>query len=347
MLKCGIVGCGVIAPTHIEGFQAIPEVKITCLCDLELEKAKKLGEKYGIENCCTDYRELLASDVDIVSVCTDHASHAQIVCDAIAAGKHVICEKSLGRTFDDLERMTAAAKAHPELITAGIFQHRYEYSNIALRKLLQENKFGKLLCVSLNFACYRSNDYYRSGSWRGTVAGEGGGILINQAIHHLDQLRYLFGDVKRLCALSANLTHQGVIEVEDTAVFAAEFESGLMLTVTATNSASEDWRSFLTITGSEAYLEYINEKPSYIGSRDPARKEEIAAALNPGKENKKVSGKSYYGAGHSGQLADFVRAVLEKRQPLETMTDAANSSALILTVYKSAASGKWEEVPRY
>ena len=347
MLKCGIIGCGVIAPTHIEGFQAIPEIEVTCLCDLEIAKAEALGEKYGVKKRCADYRELLASDVDIVSVCTDHASHAQIVCDALAVGKHVICEKSLGRTFEDLEKMTAAAKAHPELVSAGIFQHRYEYSNIALRKLIQENKFGKLLAVNLNFGCYRSDEYYRSGSWRGTVAGEGGGILINQAIHHLDQLRFLFGDVKRVCALSANLTHQGVIEVEDTAVFAAEFVSGLMLTVTASNSSAENWRSFLTVAGTEAWLEYINEKPAYIGSRDPARGEEIRKVLEPAEENLKVSGKSYYGTGHTGQLTDFVNAILEKRHPMEDLIEAANSSALILTVYKSAASGKWEEVPRY
>ena len=347
MLKCGIIGCGVIAPTHIEGFQAIPEIEVTCLCDLEIAKAEALGEKYGVKKRCADYHELLASDVDIVSVCTDHASHAQIVCDALAAGKHVICEKSLGRTFEDLEKMTAAVKAHPELVSAGIFQHRYEYSNIALRRLVQENKFGRLLSVNLNFGCYRSNDYYRSGSWRGTVAGEGGGILINQAIHHLDQLRFLFGDVKRVCALSANLTHQGVIEVEDTAVFAAEFVSGLMLTVSATNSSSENWRSFLTVAGTEAWLEYINEKPAYIGSRDPARSEEIRKALEPAEKNLKVSGKSYYGAGHTGQLTDFVNAILEKRHPMEDLIEAANSSALILTVYKSAASGQWEEVPHY
>lgn len=98
MIKCGIIGCGVIAPTHIEGYRSLPEVEVIHLCDLIPERVNALGDKYGIARRSVDCKELLADpEVDAVSVCTDHASHAQIVCDALAAGKHVICEKALGR----------------------------------------------------------------------------------------------------------------------------------------------------------------------------------------------------------------------------------------------------------
>ena len=348
MIKCGIIGCGVVAPTHIEGYRALPDVEVVHLCDLIPERAERLGEKYAVARRSTDYRDLLADpEVDLVSVCTDHASHARIVCDALDAGKHVICEKALGRTFDDLATMARAAARHPELTAAGIFQHRYEPANRNLKQLIADGKFGTLLTVNLCFSCLRTDDYYRKDAWRGTVAGEGGGVLINQAIHHLDQLRYLFGEVKRLVARTANLTHQGVIEVEDTAAFLIEFESGLFGAVTATNSAAADWRSFLTIQGSDAVLEYANEKPVHIETRKAELKQLLETALNPETANRKVTGKAYYGAGHTAQLADMVEAVRNRRQSEVTLADAAGSAALVLAVYESARTGGWVDVPTY
>jgi len=347
MIKCGIIGCGVIAPTHIEGYRALPGVEVVHLCDLIPERADALGVKYGVARRSVDYRELLADpEVDAVSVCTDHASHARIVCDALAAGKHVICEKALGRVPADLDRMVAAAKRRPELTAAGIFQHRYEPANRNLKRLIADGGFGKVLAVNLVFSCLRTDEYYQKDAWRGTVAGEGGGVLINQAIHHLDQLRYLFGNGKRLVARTANLTHRGVIEVEDTAAFLIEFESGLFGTVAATNSSCVDWRSFLTVVGTEANLEYANEKPVFLESSVTGRAAEIEEALAAdGDAHAAVVGKQYYGAGHTAQLADFIEAIREKRQSEVTLADAANSAALVMAVYESARTGGWVDVP--
>lgn len=152
MIKCGIIGCGVIAPTHIEGYQALSDVQVVHLCDLIPERADKLGEKYGVARRSTDYRRLLADpEVDLVSVCTDHASHAQIVVDALNAGKHVVCEKSLGRVPADLKRMCDTAKAHPELVASGIFQHRFQPANRTLKQMVAAGKFGRIIAVNLAF----------------------------------------------------------------------------------------------------------------------------------------------------------------------------------------------------
>ncbi len=348
MIKCGVIGCGVIAPTHIEGYQALPGVEVVHLCDLIPERAAALGEKYGIPRCSADYRELLADpEVQLVSVCTDHASHADIVVAALEAGKHVVCEKSLGRIPADLDRMVAAANAHPELVSSGIFQHRFQPANRHLRQLLMDGKFGRVVLLNLVFSCLRTAEYYQKDAWRGTFAGEGGGILINQAIHHLDQLRFLFGDVRRLAARSANLTHQGVIEVEDTAAFLLEFESGLLGTVTATNSAAAEWRTLLSIIGTDVCLEYANEQPVHVEGADNALVHEIEAALME-KSAEKVVGKHYYGVGHTAQLGDVVEAIRNHRKPEVTLADAANSSALVMAVYESAAhGGEWVSVRKY
>ena len=123
MIGVGLIGCGVIGPTHIEAYQKLPNVKIVHISDLVPEKMQEKGDKYNIVKRSQNYHDLLADpEVDLVSVCTDHASHVQIVCDAIAAGKHVFCEKSPGRVMEDLDKMVAAAASHPELVVSGVFQ---------------------------------------------------------------------------------------------------------------------------------------------------------------------------------------------------------------------------------
>ena len=348
MVKCGIIGCGVISGTHLAGYKQIPGAEVISLCDLELDKAEKLAENIDGVKCFTDYRQMLADpELDAVSICTDHASHAEIFRDAVAAGKHIICEKVPGRTLEDLKTMLDAANSRPDLVMTGIFQHRFNASNIALRDLIKDGKFGKLLTVNLNFACLRDRDYYEKDSWRGTIAGEGGGVLINQAIHFLDQLRFLFGNVKRVCAVSANLTHQGIIEVEDTVAFVAEFTSGLFITVNATNSASVNWRSALTICGSEVQIEFIDEKLSHISGNSPENVAAINAAIEESVKEETVHGKSYYGTGHTAQLADFIEAISKRRTPGVTLADALNSAAFVMAVYHSAATGSWVDATSF
>jgi len=348
MVKCAVIGCGVIAPTHVEGYQALPDAKVVHLCDLKLDKAKKLAAKYGVERVSRDYRKVLADpEVDLVSICTDHASHAKLVCAALEAGKHVVCEKSAGRVQSDLDKMVAAAAAHPELVASGIFQHRFEPHNIAFRKLVNEGKMGKLLTLNMNFSCFRSADYYRSGSWRGTQKGEGGGVLINQAIHHLDQLRFVFGEVVAVTAKTANLTHQGVIDVEDTAAFLLEFESGLFGSCTISNSSPSTWHVALTLTGDQIFLEYDDEVATCVKGWDAKCEKLVRDALSGEKNAASVSGKSYYGAGHTGQLADVVAAVKKHRAPKVTLADAATTSSLVMAIYRSAKTGRRVEVKRY
>lgn len=337
MIRCGVIGCGVIAPTHIAGINAVPNAKLEALCDINTERLNKRGDEYNVAKRYTDYRDMLADkDIDLVHVCTDHVSHCQIVVDALNAGKHVICEKSAGRVDADLEAMANAAKAHPELVSSGIFQHRFVKQNCALRDLVKAGKFGQMLMVNLSFCCLRTNEYYNKDAWRGTMAGEGGGILINQAIHHIDQLRFVFGDVTHVTAVTANQAHQGVIEVEDAAMFTMEFANGILGSVAATNASVTRWRTSLVCTGTAATLEYANEKPIYIDGADEELKKEFETVLAPPAQEERIVGKSYYGSGHTAQIADVVDAIENKRAPQVSLIEAINTSSLIMAVYESA-----------
>ena len=342
-IKCGVIGCGVIAPSHIESFKFLKNVKVKWVCDLISAKAEKMAEQYGIPKTTTDYHEVLNDpEVDCIAVCTDHGSHAQIVVDALDHKKHVICEKSLGRSHACLKKMISAHKRNPELAFGGIFQHRHEAVNQVLKKLIDEGAFGKITTVNMNSNCLRTNEYYRTDAWRGTWAHEGGAVLINQSIHYIDLINWLFGGIKELSARCENMTHKGVIETEDTAAFAIKFKRGMLGAVTATASSAANWRHSFSISGTEGYLEYVNLKVTHLEFNDKARQQEVekkfaACAIDPALQ----TGKVYYGGGHPAQIKDFVQAIREKRQPFVTGESAAETVKVVLACYKSSQTGLW------
>ena len=168
-IRVGIIGCGVIAPCHIEGYRLLPGVEVAAVCDLVKSKAEGLSLRYGIPHIFTDYRKMLESSaIDAVSVCTDHGSHALISLDALAAGKHVICEKALSPNRKDLGLMVAAESRYKDLVFSGVFQHRFESWYNYLRGIIKSGVFGRLLTINLNVLCWRGADFYAADEWRGT-----------------------------------------------------------------------------------------------------------------------------------------------------------------------------------
>ncbi len=335
-ITAAIIGCGVIAPTHAESLQKIADVQIKWCCDLDAAKSNALAKKFSIPHQTADYHEILHDpEVDLVTVATDHASHSAITVAAIAAGKHVICEKALSSSIDKIQAMTGEHAFHPDLVFSGVFQHRFEPTNRLLKKLIAEGAFGQIQTVAMNVSCFRGADYYNADAWRGTQAFEGGGVLINQAIHHLDLMRFFFGDVATVSATTANRTHQGVIEVEDAVAMTLEFRSGTLATVTATSSSEAmPWRNIFAITGTEGYLEYIDMQPAFMKFMDDATTEKIRKEFEACKFDPALAaGKSYYGTGHPAQFADVVDAIREKRAPFVRAEDAAETALLVQAVY--------------
>ncbi len=340
----GIIGCGVIAPTHAASLAELPDVAIKWCCDLLPEKAEKLRAQFHIERVTADYREVLNDpEVDLVTIGTDHASHSEIAVAAMRAGKHVVCEKALSSSHAKVEAMTAEHLFHPELCFSGIFQHRFEPTNRYLKQLIAEGRFGAIQTVAMNVSCLRTAEYYQADPWRGTRACEGGGVLINQAIHHIDLMRYFFGEVEAVSAVTANRTHEAVIEVEDAAAIALKFRSGTLATITATSSsAGMPWRNLFAITGTEGYLEYIDMQPGFVKFRD----ETAEAAVRQGFADCKLDpalrvAKSYYGGGHPAQMRDIIAAIREHRAPYVTGEDAAATAHLVLSCYDAHKFGGW------
>ncbi len=343
-LTCGVVGCGVIAPAHIQGYQALDGVKVTWVCDLVEEKARARADQFGVPHVTRDYRDLFGN-VDCISVCTDHASHVQITADALKAGTHVLCEKALAASPAGLRTMFAAHARHPEVVFGAVFQHRFDPELRYLKQLVAEGAFGTILTAGVQVRCLRTEAYYHADQWRGTWDKEGGAVLINQAIHFIDALIWIMGGVQAVHGTYENLTHNGVMETEDTAVALLKFRCGALGTVEATCSSNLDWEPTLAVHGSHGAVELRHGAVAKLEFSDPALatrvREGFAACKAPHGQS---ALKSYYGEGHPAQLADFADAVRTRRAPFVTALSARHTVETVFGIYASHRKHKWVEL---
>ncbi len=346
-ISVGIIGCGVIAPAHVESYQRLENVEVSWACDLIEPKAGKLAEKYAIANIATDYRRLLDDpQLEAVSICTDHASHAAIAGDALAAGKHVICEKALSSNTEGLDAMMEAHRKAPDLAFAGVFQHRFDRSIQCLKQLVDEGRLGRILTAGVQIRCLRTNDYYRADKWRGTWDLEGGAVLINQAIHFIDSILWVMGGAAAVGGTFANLTHQEVMETEDTAVAAVRYRSGALGTIEATCSSHINWEPTLSVHGSEGSIELRHGQSMKLEFKDNDLASQVNGQFLACQESKLIdAGKSYYGASHPSQIADFVDAIREQRAPFVTAESARHTVDVVLGIYKSHRQNGWVDIP--
>ncbi|OGV53910.1 MAG: hypothetical protein A2X49_15635 [Lentisphaerae bacterium GWF2_52_8] len=345
-IKCGIIGCGVISPAHAESYQMQENVELVWACDIVEEKARSLAEKFGIPKVCGDYRRVLEdSELSCVSVCTDHASHAPISVAALEAGKHVICEKALAASTEGLENMMDAHERHPELVFAGVFQHRFDRSHQHLRKLIEEGVFGTLLYADLRVLCLRTKEYYRADKWRGTWDEEGGSVLINQAIHFIDIMQWVMGGVESVSAHYENRARRDCIETEDTATASLRFRSGALGSISATSASNIPWEANLCFCGEAGTLEICCGKIIRLDFKDKSLEERIRKDFAALQEAPALaSAKQYYGSSHPAQIADFIDAVRSGRAPFVTAKDARAAVDLVLAIYRSQNSGRCIEL---
>ncbi len=343
-LKVGVIGCGVIAPVHIESYLLVPGVKVVHLCDKALPKAQALAGKYGVKKVSQDYRELLADpEIDAVSICTDHASHSPIAVDALAAGKHVICEKSLSSTKKRIDAMLEAGRKHPELVFSGVFQHRFDAGYNYVKSLIDGGVFGTMLTANLNVLCLRNNDYYNADEWRGTWAEEGGALLINQAIHFVDMISWLMGGVDSVSAAYANLNHQGVIECEDAAASAVIYRNGTLGTISATSASNPiPWEPTMSFNGTAGSLDIRNGEFLRIVLEDKKQEKKIRSEFKAIKDEGLLlmKSKGYYGSGHPAQIHDFIEAIRTGSALKVPVASAAHAPDIVLSVYESHNKGK-------
>ncbi len=342
----GVIGCGMISNFHAKAIADITGAKLVACFDTIGASADRLAAATG----CRAYHvlgEMLADPaVTIVTIGTPSGAHMEPAVEAARAGKHVVVEKPLEVTLARCDAIIQeCAKNHVKL--SAVFPSRFHDSNVELKRAIDENRFGRLTLGDSFVKWFRPQSYYDSGAWRGTWKLDGGGALMNQAIHSVDLLTWLMGPVSEVHAAAATLAHER-IEVEDTAVAALRFASGALGVIEATTAAYPGYLKRIEIHGSEGSAMIEEEdivkwdfaKP---GPRDDVIRAQMQAHRSTGGGASDPTAIGHHG--HAKQFREVLAAIDENRTPAIDGHEGRRSVEIILAIYESAASNQPVQLP--
>ncbi len=348
MLGCAIVGVGMIAKFHAKALGDIPDAELKSLITRNPEKAKAAASDMGFDGeIYSDIQQALArDDIHIVIVTTPSGAHMEPAVMAAEAGKHVVVEKPLEVTLQRCDEIIEACdKNNVKLCT--IFPSRFGDANMELKKAVEGHRFGRVTLGETTCKWWRSQAYYDEGGWKGTKALDGGGALMNQAIHNVDLLLWMMGSPTHITGFTATLAHER-IEVEDTAVACLRFENGALGIIEATTSVHPGLPKTIAVHGDKGTVvieqdDVLQWELTPATAEDDAIKERFSKKVGASGGSSDPAAISY--EGHRRQLADFVKAIQENREPLVDGREGRRSVEVILAIYKAATEGKTVELP--
>jgi UDP-N-acetyl-2-amino-2-deoxyglucuronate dehydrogenase len=347
-LRFGLVGCGVVAPLHAEAITSLPDAYLAAVADVVPEQAEKLAARYRTR-AYSDLQVMLAREhLDVVSVCVPSGMHGEHACRAMRAGCHVIIEKPVEIRLEAIDEMLQVQQEQGVKL-AVISQHRFDPATQQVKALIDEGALGRLVLATVQVPWWRTQTYYESGDWRGTRHLDGGGVLMNQAIHSLDLLQWLVGPVRSVSAYIDTLVHR--METEDVAVAVLRFASGALGTLSATTGGYPGLaarleflgdRGSAVIEGDElAYLHLARTEQKASGAygisaRTGIRGDETSVARSPAAQS---------AASHALQIADMIRAIRENGTPLVDGYAARRPVEIILGIYESSRTSREVVLP--
>ena len=311
-MRIGILGAGGISDTHVRAALGIDGVQVVAVHGANPEKAAALARLAGAVPF-DRIDAFLAHPMDIVAIGSPSGLHAEQAIAAVQRGLHVLVEKPLDITPARIDALIAEADRSRAKVGV-FFQERLVPEIAAIKTAVESGKIGTPVFIAGRLPWYRPPEYYARSRWRGTRTLDGGGALMNQGIHTVDLLLWLFGPVAGVSGRTANRLHR--IEVEDTAVATLEFENGALGSIEATTAAAPGFPRRLEVTGTEGTI--VHE--------DPPRPAAVADATP-----------------HRRVLEDFIHAVRTGSEPACDAREGRRSVALIDAIYRSARSGRMEK----
>ena len=334
-LKIGIVGIGNIAGIHAQAINESENCRLVSVFSRNKENVSSFSEKYNITGY-TNWEEFISQPgLDAVAICTPNGTHLDYGKKAAGAKKHVIVEKPIEVTIERAKELVAVCKKN-NVQLAVIYQNRFVEKMGGLKQLITENKLGRLIMGDAYVKWFRSQEYYDSGAWRGTITLDGGGVLINQAIHTIDLLQWFMGDAETVFGQMGTFSHK--LEGEDNAVGTLRFKNGAIGVVQASTSVRPAQARRLEIHG---------EKGSIIIDGD-----EVNVFIEGKSEEYDNTDKNSSATGASSPFASFktephkkqfeaiARAIINGEQPPVSGTESIKSLAIVLALYQSAKTNR-------
>jgi UDP-N-acetyl-2-amino-2-deoxyglucuronate dehydrogenase len=339
MIRVGLIGAGNISDTHAAAAAAIDDVRIVAVCGRTREKAERLAARVGATAYDELHRFLVHRPMDLVVIGSPSGLHAEQGMAAATQGLHVLTEKPIDVTTSAADRLIAEADRAGVRLGV-IFQDRMKPDVRRLKALLDAGRLGTPILASASVKWHRPPEYYKASAWRGTRALDGGGALMNQGVHTVDLLLWLFGPVRRVFGKTATRLHP--IEVEDTVVAVLEFASGAIGTLEAATSAYPGYPRRIELTGSEGTVRLEGDRLAAIDLRTAAHGE-VATDANP----VSVAASSPVVAdatAHRAVLEDFIAAIAGGTPPSCDGAQGRASVAVIEAIYRSSSTNQPVEV---
>ncbi|MEL6448525.1 MAG: Gfo/Idh/MocA family oxidoreductase [Pseudomonadota bacterium] len=335
MLKFALVGCGRIAKRHSEllGHQQIDGAGLVAVCDIDAAKAQAIAEKFDVP-AYTDMHEMMkTADIDVVVVLTESGYHARHVIELAPYGKHIVVEKPMALTLDDADAMIAACDQNAVRLFV-VKQNRMNVPVVKLREAMEAGRFGKLVMGTVRVRWCRPQRYYDQDSWRGTWALDGG-VLTNQASHHIDLLEWMMGDVQSVYAESRTALVD--IEAEDTAVVLLKFRSGALGVIEATTAARpKDLEGSISILGETGTVEIggfaVNEMKVWQFEEAEPQDPDVL-------EKCSVNPPNVYGFGHQAYYEHVVDSIANGKRHMVDGLEGRRSLEVISAIYESIETG--------
>lgn len=333
-LRVGIIGCGRISVMHIAALQEIRYAEIVACCDIKLDRANKIAKEYEAV-VYESYEAMLKNEkLDCVHICLPHYLHAKAAICAFMHGVNVLCEKPMDIDFESAERAVKIAKEKGVLYGV-IFQCRYNNSAQLVKRAVESGRLGKIISARSILTWTRPDEYYAESDWKGTWDKEGGGVVIDQAIHSIDLVNWLVqSEPQKVSVSMANRGHKSVA-VEDSAEGLITYKNGVRYGFYAMNNYACDEpieirlyceKGKVVFGYDDAYIAYTD------GTKEEAHQDKNVKEVEGGKE--------YWGFQHVRQIRQFYNACLGK-EPLEISgEEALKTHRLIMEIYKQGGMKK-------
>jgi len=342
-VEFGIVGTGVGANFCAQGFSLISKTgiaKLIAVASRREERAEEFASKWDLKLWYTDHREMLQNaDIDAVIVSTPHYLHHPMSMEAMRLGKHVLVDKPMAVNLNEADDMIKEAERRGVKLGVNL-QSRFDPTFRKVKDAVDEGRFGHLILGEAVVEWFRTQEYYDKSPWRGKWATEGGGALINQAVHTIDLLLWIMGPPKHLYAQIDTVAHE--IEVEDLAVATIRFENGALGVVQGSTA---------TYPGLPTKLEIHGTRGMALIEGETLRRWSLMGEEEIVSEGAKEGLKSWArpelvpATNHASLIKDFAQAVLEDREPYVNSVKGRRSLELIMAIYKSGRTQSVVEFP--
>ena len=344
-MKYALIGCGRIATNHVKAVLN-NGLEFAAVCDVDPQQMENLLTKHGLEKDhsiarYTDYRKMVEEvQPELVGIATESGVHAQIALYCIDHGVNCIIEKPIAMSMKDADEIVRRSEEKGVKVSA-CHQNRFNIAVQETRKALEAGRFGKLSHGSVHVRWNRNKTYYDQAPWRGRWASDGG-ALMNQCIHGIDLLRWMFGDeVEEVYGQTRQQFHH-YLEAEDVGMAVVKFKNGAIATIEGTtNVYPQNLEETLYIFGEKGTVKIGGKSTNNIDVWDFADEE----ARDDANKGLKEATSNVYGNGHTSLYADMIDAIEHDRKPYVDAAAGRNALELVLAIYKSQKEGAPVKLP--